>query len=506
MTTPYRVEVTATTSTGAAIWALTASGPTEATPDPADHWYLLDGATWAWAITEIPPVAVPATCQFQIYDDGAHADGWLPIARGQSIRVNLFATHPGDTEKLLASLDGRISEATAANHSRGGVVYSVVATDTLGALLGGDTSPTLIVGSGVTSGQNGVLQAYEQLVTEVPTLAGFDYLTTTEGPGTLQGMLTQIRTRDYDATNQTVLDVLNLYVLHDIRDRGGRWMSHWLQQVQQFEGDPEPETLAHTIFQLVEFDPQAPFNLDQLMVMDYTGTLWTAIPDPDYYVSSAGLVLSADQVLRDVGEWRQLRSQALNRWEATGDFQRVSGPNVASVRRSWPMADGEGANTRSIASPCWDRNDLVGIGDAAGALEVLDSLRGEMSQVQSGFGFEQFTIVWDQLIAEQSAAWWAHLWPINYRQAYARPLAITDIPDDWRLAPGPIVFGRMMGMTFELRKGQIYGHVSMRSVPVSTQLGLTFDEAAAETTPPTWTFANTDPGLTLDLLSITSAS
>lgn len=502
-------------------WTLTAdsTNPYDPATDPNPHRWLLDGWKAGWAVDTLPPVAAPATCQFQVYDDGQHVDGWLPIEMGQAVRVLLIVTEPLTLETYaVVPLDGRVADLEAANSARGGVIYSVVVTDRLGTELAADNAPRTIQTAGGGSPDTKLVRAAydqlmgwdatDQLVDEDEIRLHLEYLAPSGAGGFTHPAVADARSRAYDASGSSVLDLLNLYVAHDIRTKiFGTWkVAFWVQQVPSNASDalavpppvtktvlPTGETIpAHeegstgydvvmpggVTYQLVEYDPRGTFALDQLNVMRWTGTDWQPQYDPNYYDVALGMVLYARQLLLDVGAWRQRRNEALNRWELTGDFERDAGANTQTVRRSWgDLVRQYGVNSRSLPSPCWYRDEGIA---GYGAVEVLDVLRGDQSQVQSGYGFEAATIVWDQLDNQQMFAWAAHLWPVDYRQAYARPLAIVDIPDQWRLADGEQVFGRLMGCEFELKRGELLAHMQVRQVPPTTYGGITLDEMGDE--------------------------
>lgn len=461
---------------------------------PTDHYWLLDGMQLAWSIDVLPPVATPSTANFTLYDDGQHPDGWLPIALGQVCRVQLRATVDA-VEYRLADLSGRIADLTAQNvPRRGGVVYNVIVADLLATDLGGDTAPRSIASAGLASAGM-VAEAYDQLIEDVPLQ--LEYLN--PSGGTL-APIGDARGRTNDVTGQSVLDVLNLYVMHDIRFGAVTvYVSHWLQVAygngnsQIPDGDPT--------YQLVEYDPGQAFGLDTLMVLTLTAGVYSAVADPDYYLTETGLVLYGDQLLVDVGEWRQLRSEAINRVELTGDFERTSGANIDTVRRSFSgMVATYGVNARSIESPLRDRDQFVGPTDY-GAIEVAETLLGSIQQVQRGFGMTAATVVFDQLTAAQVAAWSEQLWPIDYRQAYGRPLALVDIDPSWNLTPSAVVVGRLMGVTWRVDKGKLYADLAIRQMPPVPANGVTYNDAAALGT--AWTYNNSAETLTLDILAIT---
>lgn len=488
------------------LWQLHAFAPASSPEaDPAEHWYLLDGLAIGWQISTLPPMHEPATGAFQIYDDGQHPDGWLPIALGQPIRINVTITDPTDTDYLIGSLDGRITDLTAVNVKRGGVIYSVVVTDRAGSDLAGDSAPKTIPNT-LHGGGDGIAitvaeNAYLYMADAVPLELEYqnpidDNLTPVALP-----FVKQSRARPFDATNQSVYDVLNLYIAHDIRVYPNR-KSLYLQMAQRNFGSEIPGSV---LYQLVEYDPTNPWNLELVNVMHWTGALWESVYDTDYYLTGLGMVLEASNLLLDVGEWRMLRQQALNRWELTGTFQRLGGSTIQTVRRSWTDLVREfGANTRSLSSPLYYRDAVAGGAEGYGAIEVLEVLQGEQSQVAKGFGFEAVTIVWDTLTNFQIFAWAKQLWPVQYRQAYGHPLAIVNIPAEWRLARanGPLVMGRLMGCTFRFKAGQLYADLAVRNVPPTTSAGVTFDELAA-LTPAEPTFDQMAPEVTFDLLSVT---
>lgn len=482
------------TTVGTVLWSLAAATePPSSTP--GDHWWLLDGMQLGWEISVLPPVAEPSWASFQIYDDGQDPSGWLPIELGQVCRVQVNV-RVDSTDYRVADCSGRIADCTAVNVPRlGGVVYQVVVSDLLATELGGDTAPIEIASAGLAS-FGMVQEAYDQLIEEVPIQ--FEYLN--PAGGTLQP-ITAARGRTNDISQMSVLDALNLYVMHDIRFGDlVTYVSHWVQ-VAYGNGNSEiPD--ADPTYQLVEYDPSNAFLLDALMNLVWSGSEWQAIPNPDYYADGyTGLVLYADQLLFDVGEWRQIRSESINRVELTGDFERTSGGNIKTVRASFGgLVATYGVNSRSIESPLRDRDQFVGPTDY-GALEVAQALRGELSQVQQGFGLTQCTIVFDKLDPLQVDAWSESLWPIDYRQAYGRPLALVDIPAEWNLSDAPLVMGRLMGVTWRIEKAKLYADLTIRQMPPSTMLGITFDDI--DTLSPDVTLDNIAESVTLDVLSIT---
>jgi hypothetical protein len=216
----------------------------------------------------------------------------------------------------------------------------------------------------------------------------------------------------------------------------------------------------------------------------------------------AGIVVYASQLAFDVGEWRKVREAAINVLELTGKFD-PGDPDIAPD--DWPenvrakfgdLVAIYGRNTRSIASP---------LATLEAAEFVALALLGQRSQVQLiDYGFSSATIAWERLDSDQRRSWGDQLWPRGGVEIMGRPFAVTGIPDSWRLVNGPVVFGRVMGVTLSIERKTIRLALASRAVPGRSAAGI--DYAAMAALSPAVTFDNIDPAMTLDQLSLATDS
>lgn len=162
------------------------------------------------------------------------------------------------------------------------------------------------------------------------------------------------------------------------------------------------------------------------------------------------------------------------------------------VRAQWEdLVDAYGRNARSLQSFLYYRDD---------AETLAEQLLGERDQVQLGYGVTALTIAWETLTSDQLNAWGERLWPAADVDALGLPVAITGIPDDWRLVAGPAVFGRLMGVDLTIAGETVRAGLTLRALPPTTGGGITWDEIGALS--PDVTPDNLDPTITIDDFSL----
>lgn len=464
--------------------------------DIATAFELLAPMQLGWAIEDVlPPVNQPSTASFQIYDSGHHfiidgKDSFAPISVGDPIGVYVNADGTP-----LATLQGRVADLQADNHPAGGVVYSVVVIDRL-ADYASALAPQTLLFAGSPPGYYDQLIAAEGL--DLNYLAGSAF----SGPWWLMG-------NDLDLTNTSVLDALSMLVVSDLRGvpltLPGQAELDPLTLIPRWlalDIDPVTSTpVATPSLKLEEFDTT---NDDLTGVLRFVKPAATwLLATADYYGalgSNFGIVLSADQLLSDVGSWRKTRQAAINTVEAQGTFYDTpyTGTPVKTRRKSFSdLTALYGRNSRTVATP---------IAAKADASYLASALLGRHELVQRGWGLQSFTLLWDQLNARQlDQAWSALLWP-QYSGTLGgilgRPVAITDVPDDWRLSDGPVVTGRLLGIDFNVDGESVQLQLTLRGVPPVTQSGgITYTQLAALAGGGP-TFANIDPSITFEQLTL----
>jgi hypothetical protein len=238
-------------------------------PDPSGARQLVEPLLAQWATDTLPPLAAPSTVQLMIYDDGTDPAGWLPLEYGLAISV-FVTTDPGDYPTLLLPFKGRVADVSAVNHPRGGVVFRVVCADRL-ADLASTSAPKTIRGDarGYSPAGTavGVELAYIQLADHAEI--GFDY-----GDNLTMPTWELV---DGDAAKTNTLETLNRYMTHDIRDDGSfRWLAP-VVDTGTVDPDPAPNYAA------VPYDPHGNVELANLLLLHWTGSIWTLIVNPDYY-------------------------------------------------------------------------------------------------------------------------------------------------------------------------------------------------------------------------------
>jgi hypothetical protein len=468
-------------------WTLTADTRTPIDPSTPGA-RLLTPATAQWDIDTLPPQTRPMLATALVYDDGQDTDGWLYVEHGQPARLMIDGVLDGGTEYRIADVNGRLVEPTATNHPDGGVIYQLVVAS-MEADLGAAGAPAVVTGDTT----DGVSAAYIQLAAD----EGF----TLDKDSGASSFVDARRTRDYDATNNNVLDVLTTYVSHDVRDHpsGGPPISRYLAQ-DLLHSSTTPDT--NNMWRLPEYQPWDMAPISGALELVWTGVGWTAQPDVDAQDGFNRLILDGSMLLSDVGEWRQTRQAAINRVELTGLFEKPAGGTQASVRRSHAdlVAD-HGPNTRSVPSPLYYLVDAQALGD---------QLLGRSVEVSSEWSFDTLTLLWETMPDAQRASIAANELMLPAGRAYGRPMAVVGIDPSWRLTRSDfIITGRLMGlqvavgqdaagvvrtrMNMTIRAANI---ASPATWPEHYQWGITFTELAAMS-PSAPTFANTDPDITI---------
>lgn len=167
--------------------------------------------------------------------------------------------------------------------------------------------------------------------------------------------------------------------------------------------------------------------------------------------------------------------------------------STESVRAEWSdLVSGYGRNTRALDSFLYWRDD---------AEDLASELLGDRSQVQTGYGLTEATIVWETLSTDQLAAWSNLLWPNADTDALGKPMAIVGIPSSWRLVDGPAVFGRLMGLEAIVDADRVRVKLQLRAVPAMTSSGISYTGMGTHVFPDV-TYANIDPTITYDQLTL----
>lgn len=477
--------------------SLSADTDTPVGPGPVTGVQLLTPLVASWAIDDIlPPLAKPATATFQVFDDG---DTYSTL-EGQPIHVPLDIGDPCAVYVVVDNtpsvfLQGRISDASAVNRLGGGVVHTVVVADRL-ADLASNGAPTPLA----AANDHGPYDYYDQLIAA-------EDLDLTYAVGT---MFTDpwILGQEIDLTNVNLLDALNRIIQQDNRlinappfsglDPNGNtdvlaFTSRYLT-IDVDTADPTP-ILGPVPYILQEWDPRLDI-LAGILELVFSAGLYRLVVNEDYYLMGhEGMVLTASQLLADVGEWRKTRTAALNTVELNGTFE-FPGPTTTLVRRQLAeLVAAYGRNTRTMAGDMVERGDAQRTGDI---------LLGVPEQVQLDYGLAKAVLLYDQLTADQkSAAWTEQLWPRfydpsgEYGSAYGLPVAITDIPASWRLVRDPIVAARLMGVTWTIDGTDVVLELTMRGIRPVTGTGVTW---AGMPGPITW--ALLDPTITWQQLTL----
>lgn len=450
-------------------------------PGAAGERLVVDGMTASWATEVLPPVSQPSTVTFMVYMSGPDPLGtWMPWVQGEPITVAAYAYRAGSPVELF-TFKGRVQDASAVNHPAGGILFRFICVDRLADLASMNSPAELVLPNEPPLVD--LFDAYTQLADDADI--DFDWLA---GQGWVEPYWLDM-VSPIDMTNTTTLDALSIAVAHDIRVDAAvthtvmRWLT---QQVDTGSTDPEPVAR----YRLNEWDPQAVDDLAGVFAFHWTGTVWTIVQNTDYYTDGGtGMVLSADQLARDVGEWRQTRDQAINTVEGTSPLTFNDG--TKTTRQTFAAA-GELRNTRSV--PCWY---LQKIHARSYLFELL--LTSDQAQL-AGYGFTQLQVAWEQLTDDQLDTWAGQLWPRFGVAPLGRAFAVVGIPDHWRLS-GPVVVGRMMSCTITLDSGVVRVALGTRAVPPFAVDGVTLDDIAGFS-PVQMTLNNVDPSITIDSLAI----
>ena len=475
----------------------------------------------SWAIDQLPPVAQPETVTFQIKDDGSTSmgDRWLPMEIGTPIAVYVTGYYP--TNPLagvsVVTFQGRITDVSAVNLDGGGLLFTLICTSRL-ADWNSTNAPNLTGEPDVSVAPSWLQYAYLELVED----AGLPLNTDDGGPVGVDAPSALINGRAVDNTGVSSGDFLGQLALQDLReDASGVEATHWIAYDAD-QGDPPPPVTPND-FRTVRYEPQV-LDLAGILTMSYDAGLglWTAILNPDYYAdkgNDAGVLLYASQVLQDVGAWTTSRLSTINTVELQGQFSvgSYSVIDSESVRVDHPdLVTSSGRQSRSLQTPEANYSSAGGLARA---------ILGPRSQVEAGFGLSQATVVWDTLTTDQINAWGAELWPLADVALLSggplgRPVAIAEIPTDWSLAEGPVVFGRLMGVTVTVdvaartpgetvpgggdwlpAAGRILIGMQLRALPSTTDAGITWDDMGnLPGTDPDW--IDLDPALSWDDFSL----
>jgi hypothetical protein len=166
---------------------------------------------------------------------------------------------------------------------------------------------------------------------------------------------------------------------------------------------------------------------------------------------------------------------------------------TAVLRREFSdLVELYGRNTRSV--PSWLTDFMVP--------EMGDYLLLSRDQVQTvGYGFDTLTVAYETLTEDQLLIWGDELFNIFGTSPLGKPFAVVGIPDTWRLASGPVITGRLMGVTATLQAGYVRLTLTTRSVPPSAVDGVTIDDVASFAGPQA-TLDNVDPTLTIDSMAL----
>lgn len=469
--------------------------------DIATAFELLAPMQLSWRIDDVlPPVNQPASASFRIYDSGHHfiidgRDSFAPINVGDPIGV--YVSVQGMPGGDLCALQGRVADLQADNHPAGGVVYSVVVVDRLADYASTLAPETLSAASGVNADDY-----YDQLIAA-------ESLDLNYTAGAAQPKPFYESGNDLDLTNVSVLSALSLLVQNDMRGTpfdGPFGRIDPLSLVPRYlalDVDAADSTpVAVPSMKLEEYDTTND-DIAGVLEFSWTGSQWV-LAVADYYdgvSSDQGMVFTADQLLRDLGSWRKTRQAAINTVEAQGVFHPTAfgGTPVTKTKRvSLPeLVSLYGRNTRTFQSPAF-------VAGEAGYIAGI--LLGRPELVQRGWGLERFTLLWDQLTSDQLMQSWATLlWP-QYTGTLGgilgRAVAITGVPDSWRLSDGLVVAGRLLGIDFNIAGERVQLDLTMRGVPPVTQTaGITYTQLDA-LTPGDVTYANIDPSISLEQLTL----
>lgn len=464
----------AVTTVTTGLWQLVADTDD---PDPqSTPRALVTPLTAQWVTDQLPPVAQPDTVTIRIFDRGTTpayvgAPRWLPLSLGEPITVYVRATNDAGTAiGQPLTFTGRIADVTAENVP-GGLLFTVICSSRL-ADLGGVNAPNL-----VGSGGAGVWleNAYAAIAADAGVLIDTD-------DGNVEADATEylIDGNAMDNTGTSSLDVLGQLALQDARfwfDGDFALVTHYLA----FPADPDLPTPTDEAYVTVAYDPRIT-DLADVLILDYDGSQWYATDNPDYYgtVADPGVLLYAEQCLADIGSWLVDRAASINIVEMQGTF--VGG--TESVRATHPdLVASQGPNSRSLTTPATTTTSAGGLASV---------ILGDRDQVNLGFGLQQLTVLWSTLLDEQIESWGSQLWSTIPQRPpdpstsgpIGRPVAIARIPDEWDLADGPVVMGRLMGLTVtvdvarysvggEAASGFVSLGLSLRAIPPRTDVGIT---------------------------------
>lgn len=438
-------------------------GDTTFVAEPLAPWAdpstgVLDGITASWATQVLPPVMQPSTLQLSFYDDGSSAaagGGWLPLEAGMQITVHLEMD--GDSSWVPIDFTGRISDVSAYAHKRGGMVFTCVCTDTVGdlATMG---SPQEI-GAPVSD--------LESLALDLQEYGGFG-LTIPSSPNDANGVVALDNVAMLDALNMVLTSwssVSPLQLPVYLTAVPGVWAEY-----EAAEYDPGDDSLAGVL----------EFHLD--------GAVWRLVVDPGYYTDGGtGMVVGADQV--EWGpEWRKTKAQAINTIELQSAQGAFSDATQTKRRTITALVVAYGVQSRSLVTP---------VSDAAQAISLAYSLLGSFDDVQLDYGLTSCVLVWETLTSDQRDEWAARLWPTPTSRAPGAAMAITGIPDVWRLINAQAVFSRVMGVTHTLMDGRLRSSLTLRGIPTMTDDGITWADL-----PALMTWASMDPAITWQQLSL----
>lgn len=461
----------------------------------------------SWSTDQLPPVAQPDTVTVKIYDRGVDPVGgaprWLPLDVGTPIAVLVVAYTLGDVPGKPVVFQGRIADVQAEPRRGGGLVFTVICSSRL-ADLGSTNAPTVLGGTGPEGWLS--LFAYPQIAADAGVV-----LDTFDGDSTSDATEGLLSAHDMVNDNVSSLDALGQLALQDVRSvwRNGAYgpSTHWLVYDTD-AADPYPQDQDYVT---APYDPRV-LDLAGILVLSYDGTEWVAVDNPDYYTdagSGAGILLYADQCLVDIGSWSVDRSAMVTTVELTGDFGGVETVRVEHADLVPPR------QTRSLASPA----DVY-----SGATGIAAAILGPRSQVNQGFGLTQLTVVWSTLTDDQVDAWGSEIWPTadvarGDGGPLGRPVAVVQIPDDWSLAEGPAVFGRLMGVTVTVdvaryttdpdggvpASGRVMLGLDLRAIPPTTDVGISLDDLPDSGPGTPITCDNISRTITYDLASLIGA-
>lgn len=447
--------------------------------------YVLDGISASWQTDVLPPVAQPSTLTFRIYQNGPDAFGtWLPFGIGDPISVSAFAYDLDLGSLNLWHFKGRVADASGENHPAGGIVFSIVCTDRLADLTSTNAPPIVTL---ETIGESDVFLMYDALAADAEI--DLDYHAGESSPdadwSTWHPVIAGLE-------NVSTYDALSTAIMHDVRAGVARYLT---QQIDTGTSDPE----ADARYRLEEWDPANVDDLAGVVGFHWTGAEWTLIANDDYYATGAGMVLRASNLARNVGRWTQTRDKAVNTVELTY-FTDAQATTSSVMRRQFAdLVTAYGRNTRSV--PSWLIDSLPDEIAAMGDYLLLDR-----SQVQTtGFGFEAVTVAYETLDEDQRLLWADELFSIFGTQPVGRPFAVVDVPDHWRLADGPVIAGRVMGVTLTMQGGAVRFTIASRAIPPSAAEGVTIDEIGSFG-PAQATFNNVDPTVTIDSTALAGHS